>query len=187
MNIFVLHTNPASAARMHCDKHVVKMIVEYAQILCYVHQSYDPVKSKRAGLYPATKSNLSNPCTRWTAENTTNYRWVYNLLVALLAEYEHRFKPSEPKFVRTRQMLKPLGIPPRGMPSIKCTLPVDFVLVMGATPECITSNAVDAYRRLYRIHKARFCKWTNRKVPKWWSTPLSSKLTTLRATAVLYI
>jgi len=30
MNIFYLHTNPDLAARLHCDKHVVKMILESA-------------------------------------------------------------------------------------------------------------------------------------------------------------
>ena len=34
MNIFVLHKDPAVAATMACDKHVVKMILETAQMLC---------------------------------------------------------------------------------------------------------------------------------------------------------
>ena len=33
MNIFVLDTNPITAAQMQCDKHVVKMVLETAQIL----------------------------------------------------------------------------------------------------------------------------------------------------------
>ena len=33
MNIFILDTNPTTAARMHCDKHVPKMCVEAAQML----------------------------------------------------------------------------------------------------------------------------------------------------------
>ena len=49
MNIFVLDRNPAVAATMLCDKHVVKMIVETAQMLCtaahtngYVNTPYRP-------------------------------------------------------------------------------------------------------------------------------------------------
>lgn len=34
MNIFVLDLDPGSATRQHCDKHVVKMATETAQILC---------------------------------------------------------------------------------------------------------------------------------------------------------
>jgi hypothetical protein len=33
MNIFVLSRCPRAAARLHCDKHVVKMILETAQLL----------------------------------------------------------------------------------------------------------------------------------------------------------
>lgn len=33
MNIFVLDENPVIAARMHCDKHVPKLIVETAQMM----------------------------------------------------------------------------------------------------------------------------------------------------------
>jgi len=32
MNVFALHTDPVIAAQMHADKHVVKMIIEYAQL-----------------------------------------------------------------------------------------------------------------------------------------------------------
>lgn len=43
MNIFVLHRHPRTAARDHCDKHVVKMIVEYAQMLSTAHRQHDGV------------------------------------------------------------------------------------------------------------------------------------------------
>ena len=38
MNIFVLDSTPSVAARYHCDKHVVKMIVESAQMLSTCHR-----------------------------------------------------------------------------------------------------------------------------------------------------
>ena len=41
MNIFVLDENPQVAAEMHNDKHVVKMILETAQLLCGVHHMSD--------------------------------------------------------------------------------------------------------------------------------------------------
>ena len=34
MNIFALHESPEVSAEMACDKHVVKMILESAQLLC---------------------------------------------------------------------------------------------------------------------------------------------------------
>ena len=41
MNIFVLSPIPQEAARFHCDAHVVKMIVEYAQLLSTAHRLLD--------------------------------------------------------------------------------------------------------------------------------------------------
>jgi hypothetical protein len=34
MNIFYLDKDPETCAQYHCDKHVVKMILETAQLLC---------------------------------------------------------------------------------------------------------------------------------------------------------
>lgn len=41
MNIFVLHDEPSLAARDHCDKHVVKMVLEYAQLMSTAHRVLD--------------------------------------------------------------------------------------------------------------------------------------------------
>ena len=41
MNIFYLHKNPVTAAEMSCDKHVVKMILESAQLLSTCHRVQD--------------------------------------------------------------------------------------------------------------------------------------------------
>ena len=39
MNLFILSLDPVEAANDQCDKHVVKMVTETAQILCTVLQS----------------------------------------------------------------------------------------------------------------------------------------------------
>ena len=36
MNIFILDRDPKVCAQYHCDKHVVKMILETAQMICTV-------------------------------------------------------------------------------------------------------------------------------------------------------
>ena len=41
MNIFYLSTNTDECARYHCDKHVVKMILETAQMLSTAHRVLD--------------------------------------------------------------------------------------------------------------------------------------------------
>ena len=41
MNIFYLDNDPVKCAEMHCDKHIVKMIIEYAQLMSTAHRMLD--------------------------------------------------------------------------------------------------------------------------------------------------
>lgn len=41
MNIFYLDSDPVVCAQMHCDKHVVKMILESCQLLSTAHRVLD--------------------------------------------------------------------------------------------------------------------------------------------------
>ena len=41
MNIFALSSDPFESAQMMCDKHVVKMIIETAQLLSTAHRVLD--------------------------------------------------------------------------------------------------------------------------------------------------
>ena len=91
MNIFVLHTDPETCARMHCDKHVVKMISETVQLLCTCHHFYDNHD------VPYKACQLNHPCNRWLRESKANYRWLYNLGVFLYKEYKHRYGDKEHK------------------------------------------------------------------------------------------
>ena len=47
MNLFILNRNPVIAAQDQCDKHVVKMIVESAQMLSTVHIMLDGLETKK--------------------------------------------------------------------------------------------------------------------------------------------
>ena len=40
MNIFYLHEDPVKAAKLQYNKHVVKMILESAQMLCTAHRCH---------------------------------------------------------------------------------------------------------------------------------------------------
>ena len=83
MNIFVLDRSPQDAARFLCDAHVVKMIVESAQLL----SAHDRLNGTDHG-YKITHEN--HPC-RKSLENPANYRWLCSHLRALLAEYTFRY------------------------------------------------------------------------------------------------
>jgi hypothetical protein len=57
MNIFFLDTDPEAAAVMQCDKHIVKMPLETAQMLCAVYHRYGepaPYKLTHAN-HPSTR------------------------------------------------------------------------------------------------------------------------------------
>ena len=41
MNIFYLDRHPKICAEYHCDKHTVKMIIEYAQLMSTAHRVLD--------------------------------------------------------------------------------------------------------------------------------------------------
>ncbi len=41
MNIFYLSNNPADCAQQHVDKHVVKMTLEYGQLMSTAHRVLD--------------------------------------------------------------------------------------------------------------------------------------------------
>ena len=80
MNIFYLHKNPKKCAKYHCDKHVVKMILESAQLLytCFLLCHKTPELIQEA---PLTKSGnhgyklcfQNHPCAIWLRKSKNNY------------------------------------------------------------------------------------------------------------------
>ena len=72
MNIFYLDSDPYVAAKMHCDKHVVKMILESAQMLSTAHRVLDGDEyADERGLYKMAHKN--HPSTIWVRTSTDNY------------------------------------------------------------------------------------------------------------------
>jgi len=86
MNIFYLDKCPHKAAELQYNKHVVKMILESAQMLCTAHHVYgnpDDVPYKQA--------HLNHPSTIWVRENSLHYDWLYEHMIALGNEYTKRY------------------------------------------------------------------------------------------------
>jgi phage-related protein len=79
MNIFILDKDPKKIAMYHNDKHVVKMIVETAQLLCTAHHV-----SGTNGDIPYRKTHQNHPCSIWARESIENYNWLLTLLKELL-------------------------------------------------------------------------------------------------------
>ena len=86
MNIFYLHQNPEKAARYQYNKHVVKMILESAQMLCTAHHVYGNPDDA-----PYKQAHLNHPSTIWARESRPNYFWLYEHMIALGQEYTKRY------------------------------------------------------------------------------------------------
>lgn len=180
MNIFRLDDDPVIAAQLQCNKHVVKMIVESAQMLSTTHRMLDGSETKVASKsgkrmvkYYSLDSNLesviykavhfNHPSTVWTRESAANYEWHYKHFVGLCDEYKYRYGRIHKTDDLLRDVLK---TPPKNIPRIKET---PFKLAMGSNPECMIPNdPVTSYRLFYQTKQDRFkMEWTKRPIPEW--------------------
>jgi hypothetical protein len=180
MNIFILSEDPVEAAQMQCDKHVVKMILESAQMLSTVHRTLDGALTKMPSKSGKTMSkawilddhrndmlykavHVGHPCTVWTTESVENYDWHYKHFEALSQEYEYRYNRKHKSWVDLGDVL---SVPPLNLQAINQT---PFKLAMGAAPECINeSDPVGSYRAFYQTKQDRFkMAWSKRNVPEW--------------------
>lgn len=156
MNIFVLDRNPEIAARFHCDKHVVKMILESAQLLSTAHH----VLGGNGAVYKKTHEN--HPCALWVREGADNYYWLFSLMLFLGQEYTFRFGKVHKTISDHLKTLSELPF--------SWQLPVgrrkDFVLAM--PDDCkIEDDPVASYRKYYIEHKSNLLNYTKREKPEW--------------------
>ena len=108
MNIFYLHPDPVKAAQIQYNKHVVKMILESAQMLCTAHHHYDNGHN-----VPYKKAHYNHPSTIWCRQNASQYMWLYDHMIALGKEYTKRYKKTHLTITKCKEPLRhlPLGIP----------------------------------------------------------------------------
>ena len=91
MNIFYLHRDPYKAAEYQYNKHVVKMILESAQMLCTAHHHYAEQSEADVGYIPYKKAHYNHPSTKWVRESDEHYMWLFDHMVALGEEYTKRY------------------------------------------------------------------------------------------------
>ena len=183
MNIFYLNHEPKVCAEMHLDKHVVKMIIEYAQLMSTAHRMLDGTQGveKRyvLGSLPARwrhikvwkhssesmdkglmrASHVNHPSNIWVRASKQNYMWLYQMWTHLLAEYTHRYG----KHHACEKYAKHLCMPPENIADIPFTEPTP------AMPDIykVTNDSIKSYHNYYIHDKARFANWKNRETPKW--------------------
>jgi len=176
MNIFYLDNDPKVCAEMHVDKHCVKMILEYAQLLSTAHRVLDGIqivglsKSGRKQtryelsdnrdiiLYSAT--HINHPSAIWVRQSEQNYRWLFALFCELLKEYTYRYG----KLHACERLVTSLGRPPQNIDMDK-----RFTEPTPAMPDNykVSGDSISSYKNYYLGDKQRMFSWKNRPTPDW--------------------
>ena len=179
MNIFYLHTEPQICAEMHNNKHCVKMILEYAQLLSTAHRVLDGIPTIDRGghagrqrttyilpdnrdslLYRAT--HINHPSAVWVRKTHQNYIWLTDLLEELCMEYTYRYEKVHK--VERDGLLKVLRT------SIPANIPIGpFSEPTPAMPDDVkvAGNSLASYRNYYNKNKTHLADWKKRPVPQW--------------------
>ena len=151
MNVFFLDNDPQKIAEYHCDKHVVKMILETAQLLCGAHW----VTGSEA---PYKLSHKNHPCSIWTRESQSNYLFLTEIGLELCKEYTHRYgKRHKSQDIIEWCVVNKLKIDDIGFTNPPKAMPDEYKV------DCF----IESYRNYYNGAKADFAKWTKRESPEW--------------------
>lgn len=151
---------PNICAQMHCDKHVIKMILESCQLLCSAWHVIDPEHLLYTPAYKV--SHQKHPSSIWLRISQSNYKWLCELAIELCKEYTYRYG----KIHKSQQYIEDLSLHVPPIPDIGLTkLPQ-------AMPEIYKDDdAVSAYRHYYFFEKGRMLVWkgkiAGREVPEW--------------------
>lgn len=174
MNIFFLHPEPKICAQMACDKHVVKMTLETAQILSNVHPE---------SLAPYRQTHINHPCCIWARETDKQYAWLLRYGINLGLEFHYRFNKHHASFKIIKQIAR-LGTSHIKFPGFNFKNPPQVV-----PPDCQVKQApggtqnptVYAYRAHYIRNCADFATWNKgRSAPDWWPQRIEDTLTVNR-------
>ena len=153
MNIFVLDENPVKAAQYLCDKHIVKMALESAQILCTVSWQCDVSA-------PYKPTHIKHPVVIWAGETLANYNWLLEHAIGICEEFVYRFNHNHKSEQIIRWCENHAGRPDCGeLTPFAQAMPMQYR----------SENAVESYRMYYMNDKKSFAKWKPiTRVPDWW-------------------
>ena len=154
MNIFFLDTDVRKCAEYHCDKHVVKMILETAQLLCSAHHTTPQVTTE----VPYKLSHKNHPCSIWVRESLTNYLYLCELGLELCKEYTYRYeKRHKSQDVIEWCVTNKVNICDKGLTEPPKAMPDEYKV----------KDVVDSYRNYYIGAKKTFASWKKREIPFW--------------------
>jgi hypothetical protein len=190
MNIFYLDHDVRKCAEMHNDKHVVKMILEYAQLLSTAHRILDGIIStglslsgrkktiyvltdnRDTVLYSATHAN--HPSAVWVRQSVHNYMWLAELLEECCKEYTHRYeKVHKVERDGLMQALKnqfPTNIPDAPFTGPTPAMPEDVKVLREIYTDRYEIDSLASYRNYYIQNKTHLANWKKRGAPEWYIT-----------------
>lgn len=158
MNLFILDENISKSVEYHCDKHVVKMPLETAQMISFAY--YHQQKKPDVDLMAFSKTHDKHPCSIWLQSSLTNFVYGCEFGIKLVEEY--RFRYNSLKHERALQIFKKSLV---CLPEIEDFGLTPFALAM---PEQFKSDsAVQSYRDYYCSEKIDLLNYTKRNLPKW--------------------
>lgn len=153
MNIFFLHRNPKKCAKYHVDRHVVKMILETAQMLCtaiWIVMDEDYLEKNPP---PYKKTHYNHPSNVWARKSKKNWQWLHSLGLELCKEYTYRYG----KVHKSQAIIE----------SIECPSALsddEFTSPTPAMPDKYKGNSsLKSYRRYYLKEKSHIHIWKNSK------------------------
>ena len=178
MNIFILDENHDKCAEYHVDKHIVKMPLEAAQMICTTmwidkYIGFAPRKLTKEELallrekktneprdFPYLPTMHNHPCTIWARTTLDNYEWLVCYAIALNEEYRYRYGKDHKSVCNVILKLpEPVSLPRDKLTPFAQAMP----------DELKGSDGVKAYRRFYHKDKATFASWKHRDKPSWWN------------------
>ena len=148
----MLDRNIRRCARYHCDQHVVKMILESAQMMC-------TTLSKHGFEVPYHPTHLQHPCVLWLDESYDNFLWLKELATELNAEYRFRYQRKvDHASMRVIHQIESYRYKRCGLTEFAQVMPDEYRY---------RNNPVRAYRAFYNGEKLRFATWKKREPPVW--------------------
>jgi hypothetical protein len=158
MNVFFLDSDPEQAARDLCDKHVVKMTTESAQILCTSLSALGISGS------PYRSTHSAHPCVKWAKESSTNFEWLLLHAFEQAEEYARRygkFHGALHAICFASENFERAKFPSRNFSRPALAMPEEF--------RTVSADPVDCYRAYYYSAKRHFARWKSpSQPPKWW-------------------
>tara|TARA_R100001129_G_scaffold169359_1_gene138030 strand:+ start:2092 stop:2616 length:525 start_codon:yes stop_codon:yes gene_type:complete len=174
MNIFVTDPDPVISAQTLCDKHVVKMVLESAQMLSTAWREPNDLRSSEFSSKYADEHELyktahpNHPCSIWVRQARENYKWLYRHFVALCDEYTHRYGKSH----ASARLKGPLMWRPFKPSALLDAIEEPYGFVLAMPDEYKSEDIFSSYQNYLMNEKQHFAKWEKdpSRKPTWWKT-----------------